>query len=210
MRLVIDDLGIEFVRNHDKIVLFCDLRDIAQHRLGQRRTGRIRGIVQQYRLGLLRDGLADIVRIDLETVLVARRNRNRNAVNELDVRRIRYIARFDDDHLIARIDDSAKREVERLTHADGDDDLLVRRVAGRRLLIDLLSEQGPQFEQPPVRSIMRIAVLDRVDPLIGDLPRRDEIGLAHSERNAVRHRIDYIKKFPDCRRRDRLHRLRDI
>ncbi len=62
-----------------------------------------------------------------EVVLGERRHGHGHAMRERDARMIADVARLVKHHLVAGIDERAEGDVERLAHADGDEDFVFRR-----------------------------------------------------------------------------------
>jgi hypothetical protein len=101
-------------------------------------------------------------------------------------------------HLVAGIDERAAREVQRLTHADGDDDLVVRHVADGEIFLHVFADGAAQFDQAEVGGVMRLAFFQRVNARLADVPGRVEIRLADAERDHVLHLRDDLKKVADA------------
>jgi hypothetical protein len=83
--------------------------------------------------------------------------------------------------------------------ADGDDDLVFRRVADVEILLDVFADGAAQFDQAEVRGVMRLALFERVNAGLADVPGRVEIRFADAERDGVLHLGHDVKKVADAR-----------
>jgi hypothetical protein len=83
-------------------------------------------------------------------------------------------------------------------HADGDDDFVFRRVADGINFLDVFADGAAQFDEAEVRGVMRLALFQRVDAGLADVPGRVEIRFADAERDGVLHLGDDVKKVADA------------
>ena len=119
-------------------------------------------------------------------------------MRQRDARRIAYVTGLMIHHLVARIDKSAARQVQPLAHAHRDDDLILRHITDRVIPLNVFVDRPAQLDQAEVGRVMRLALLQRVDARLADVPRRVKIRFADAERNGVFHLGDNIKKIADA------------
>ena len=113
-------------------------------------------------------------------------------------RRIADVARLVIHDLVAGIDERAAGEVQPLADADGDDDFVFRRVADVEILLDVFVDGAAQFDEAEVGRVMCLALFERVDAGLADVPGRVEIRLADAKRDGVLHLGDDVKKVADA------------
>ena len=116
-----------------------------------------------------------------------------------DARRIADVTRLVIHHLVAGIDECAAGEVEPFADADSDDDFVFRRVADVEILLDVFVDGAAQFDEAEVGRVMRLALFERVNAGLADVPGRVEIRFADAERDGVLHLGDDVKKVADAR-----------
>ena len=106
---------------------------------------------------------------------VATEQKDFSQKHERDARRIADVARLVIHDLVAGIDERAAGEIEPLADADGDDDFVFRRVADVEILLDVFVDGAAQFDEAEVGRVMRLALFERVDAGLADVPGRVEI-----------------------------------
>jgi len=192
-------LGINFVAQHDEIFFHRELRDGFDLRAVARAAGGIARQVEHQNFAARLPCGAERVHGEREAVLRKRRHGHGDAVRERDARRIADVARLVIHHLVAGIDERAAGEVEAFADADGDDDFIFRRVDDVEILLDVFADGTAQFDEAEVGRVMRLALFERVDAGLADVPGRVEIRFADAERDGVLHLGDDVKKIADAR-----------
>ena len=198
-------LRVNLVRHHQQVVLEDHVRNLLQLGARHRAASRVRREIQHEHLALRRDDFLDGFRCHSETILRLARHGHGHAVRERDARRVAHVARLVIDDFVTRIDDRAERDVHRLTHTDGDDDLVLRVVGDVEMLFEADGDGFAQLEQAKVRRVAGAAFFEREDGGLADVPRGDEIWLTHAERDDILHSLHDIEKIADARARDIAH-----
>ena len=119
-------------------------------------------------------------------------------MRENDRRRVRDVTGLVVQHLVARIDHRAQGQVQRLAHADGDEDFVLRVVGSLERLLHVARELLAQLEQAQVGRVVRRAPFQREERGFADVPRRIEVRLPDAETDDVLHRADDVEEVPDA------------
>jgi hypothetical protein len=109
------------------------------------------------------------------------------------------VARLVVEDLVARIEQRPQREVYRLRDADRHEDLVVGPVAERVVALHIRRDGPAQLEEPEVRGVVGLALLEGVDRGLADVPGRVEVRLADAERDDVPHLRDDLEEVADAR-----------
>jgi galactose-1-phosphate uridylyltransferase len=72
-------------------------------------------------------------------------------------------------------------------------------VADGIIFLGIFADGAAQFDRAEVRGVVRLALFERVNAGLADVPRRVKIRLADAERNHVLHLGDDFKKVADAR-----------
>ena len=176
---------VHVVGRDDDVGMSCEHRAEC-HQLGARvgRTGRIAGAVEDQEPRARRDRGGELRRRDLETLLRARKYRNRRAVGEQHHVRVGHPVRRRDDHLVARVEQGAAEVEDRLLGAARDQDL-VALVLEAIVAAELADDRVLQLVRAVDIRVTREAAADRRDAGLGDVRRRVEIRLAGTEADDV-------------------------
>ena len=143
-------------------------------------TRRIRREIQRNHLRPRRDRLLHILRHQRKLVFFTRLHHHRHTVGHLDARRIAHVARLMIDYFVSRIQHRPEGDVERLRHADGDEDLRLRVIGGAEVLGHVLADAYAQRFETEIRGVARLAFFQRADHRLTDRPRRRFVGLANA------------------------------
>ena len=172
------EVAVDLVGDDDEVVLLGEGRDgqevLARHD-GARRVVRV---ADEQHLRLWRHVLLELVRRDAELILDLGRHGDGLAAREDRAGLIGDVAWLWDEDLIARREDGAHDEVERLTDADRHEDVGVGVIGAVVLFCVMAGNLLAQFGQAAVGRVRGVALLEAVDAALADGPRRDEVRLA--------------------------------
>ncbi len=137
------------------------------------------GIVKDDELARRGDGLFEVFRLKTEGILLVKRHTHHFAPHEGDERPIRVIGGLRDDHFIAFVEEGAESEVDRLGGANAHEDLAIGIIVESITSFDVEADLIPEFRQTGIVGVEGIAILNRLNARLFDLPRRLEIRLAN-------------------------------
>ena len=197
MPAAVGEFRVDLVRNDQKIVLFDDGKDGFQLLLCHDAARGIVGVRQDERLGFGGDGALQLRGREDETVLLHAGNGDGNAPRKLHAGRVGNVAGVGHEDLVARLAHRAHDEVDALARPHRDDDVFGRIVHGKPLG-KIARDQLAQGGKPAVARVLRVSALDGFDRRVADVPRRDEVRLAHAQGNGVLHFRHDIEKFTDA------------
>src|SRR5437773_5285669 len=211
----VDEPVVDLVGIHEQVVLASDSGDAVDVLLEEHATGRVVRKAEQDRARAWRDRALDRGRRETEVLALLGRDRHRCAAGEDDARHVRDVRGVGEDDLVAVVEGRAERKVDRLGHADGHEDLALRVVADAAQLRGVLADRITQRLDAVVRRVLRLALFDRADRGPAEALRRDEVRLAHAERDDALDAGDEIEEAADAARgqprhtcvRQRAHRL---
>jgi len=81
----------------------------------------------------------------------------------------------------------AARDVQRLADAHGNENFVLRPVAGGIIFFNVMADGAAQFDRAEVRGVMRLAFFQRIDAGLPNVPRRVKIRFAHPQRDGILH-----------------------
>ena len=172
------EVAVDLVGDDDEVVLLGEGGNreqvLARHD-GARRVVRV---ADEQHLRLWRHVLLELVRRDAELILDLGRHGDGLAAREDRAGLIGDVARLRDEDFVARREDGAHDEVERLADADRHEDVRVSIVGAVVLLLVVLGNLLAQLGQAAVGRVRGVALLKAVDAALADGPRRDEVRLA--------------------------------
>ena len=149
----VDDMLVGLVGDDERVMLLGETQDRQQ--LGPREdlAARVRRVADDDGLGLLREGLGELVRIEVE------RRRAQGHVDGLGAGEDRIggvvlVERREDDHLVARIAGGHHRDHHRFGAAAGDDEVLVGVDRQAAEPVDLLGEGLTEARGAPGHGIL--------------------------------------------------------
>ena len=202
----VGQLRIDLIGDDIEVILDDDFRDRLQFLPGHDRTGRIVREGQDQHLGLRRDFCPEILRHQLEAVLLLQFQDHRDAVSEDNAGLVGHIAGLRDDDLVPGIQHGAEGKVDSFGTADRDRDLGIRIVGNAETALQIPRDLRLQLKETGVAGIEGPSALQRIDTLFPDGPGRVEIRLADTQGDGVLHGADNVKKLPDPGGADR-HRF---
>ena len=202
---VVSELIIDLVADHEQIALLNDVCHRLQFFPCIRRAGRIARIVNHQRLDPLAASTLNLLRGELKAVGHVRFQCHDSAAGKFNNGAVRNVARLGNKDFVAGVDDRAHGEVKPFAHPDGDQGFLLGIIAEAEAVAKKPSDRAAQLRHALVRRIGRVALLEREDRLLTDMPRRDKVRLADAERNHILHAEHQVKKGTDPRRCHLLH-----
>ena len=174
-------VAVDLVGDDDEVVLLGKGRD------GQEILARHDGACRVVRIAdeqRLRPGghvLFELVRRDAELVLNLGRHGDGLAARENRAGLVGDVARLRDQDLVARREDGAHDEVERLADTDCHEDVGVGIIRAAVLVGVVAGNLLAQLGQAAVCRIRGVSLLEAVDAALADGPGRDEVWLADAE-----------------------------
>jgi hypothetical protein len=166
------------------LVLEQHLGELLQIALGVGRARRVRRRVQDQPFGLRRDRRVEILRAQLEAVVLRARDRHGLAVAKQHHLGVGDPVRRWNHHLIAWAQGRHQRVVEDLFAAVADGDL-GRFVIESVFAFELAADRALQFDAAVEHGVAGLAALDRGDAGLANVLGCVEIGLALRQRNDV-------------------------
>ena len=148
-------------------------------------AGGVAGGVEDKHAGAVRQRVAQLLRRDLEVLVGAGVDDDRNAAAELDLLGVGHPVGRGDDDLVARVQQGGKGQVEAFLAAHAGDDLVGRvgqAVFARQLVADGLLELGHAGGR---LGVLGLAAAQRVVSSLLDVVRRVEIGLTGAQADDV-------------------------
>ena len=127
---------------------------------------------------------------------------DRHAVGKEDGRPVGDVARLVVKHLIARVEQRAQGQVQRLAHTDGDQHLVLRVVIGAKHLADVAGQCAAQFQVAEIAGVVGGAAFEGKDGGFADMPGCVEVRLADAQADHVLHRRDDVEEVANARARD--------
>jgi hypothetical protein len=149
---------INFIGDNQQIVFFGNLSYISQAFTGHHRAGWVVGIADQQHFGAGRDRCFDFFACHLEVVFYAGIDDDGCSPRKNDFGRVSHKTRLRDDHFITRIENRRHRQIQRLAHPDGDQNLRITVVVDAVQAVEVSADRLPQFERAAVAGIVSVAV----------------------------------------------------
>ena len=193
----VGELGVNFVGDDEKIVLFDEGDDGFELLLRHDAARGVVGVGEDDRLGAGGDRLFERFGREDKAVLRAAPDGDGRAAAQLHDGRVRDVGGIGDQNFIADIADGAESKVDALARPHRDDDVLGG-IFHRKALFQVPRDEGAQLLKPAVARVLREAALQRADARRTHLPRGDEVGLADAEGDGVRHVLDDVEIFADA------------
>src|SRR5207245_7573449 len=131
-------------------------------------------------------------------------HRYRDAAGQHDARHVGHVRGIRDDHFVAVVECRPQREIDRLGHADGHEDLALGVVPDASQLLGVLADRFAQRADAVVGRVLGLTLFDGPDRGLAEALGRDEVRLADPQRDDALGSRDQIEKAPDPARRDAL------
>ena len=106
-------------------------------------------------------------------------------------------------HLVARVEQSTQRDVDRFGNSDRDEDLAGGVVLDIKKAADIFRDRFAQREQAKVGGVGCLTFFQRIDRRLADVPRRGKVRLADAEGNDIVAPLHEFKEIADPGARDR-------
>ena len=211
MRAVaVGQFAVDFVADDQNPRFADDLRDFLQVGFLHDAAGGVVRVGENQTLCARRDGSAEGFGSQAELGVRRRLHADWRAARENHRRAVRNIARLRHKYLVARPNQCAQGNINRLRRADCHHDFGLGVVVGVEALGEVLADFPAQFRQTAVARVLRAAVDDGVDGGVADVIRGDEIGFAHAKGDGVLHRCGNIEETADAAGRNGSDGLVDI
>ena len=137
---VVDELLVDFVRDHPDLLAHAHLGDLFELLAGVRGAGRVARVVEDDRLGVGRDRRRQVARGEAEAVLFAGRDDHGVGLGELDLVRVGDPVRRRDQDVVALVVER-HRDVEQGVLRSGRDDDLVGGVGEAVVAFELAADR---------------------------------------------------------------------
>ena len=205
--LSIGELGIDLVgEDHDTGVpqhLGHGLQVLALHDA----AGGVVGEGQHQHLGPGGDGRAQLLGGEAEFILRLGLHIDGGAAGHGGQRPVADKGGDGNDDLIPRIDHAAQGQVDGLAAAHGDNDLMGKVVLEMEAAVQIGRNLPAQLGHAGVGGVLCKSLFQGVDARVPDVPGRDKVRLADSQRDCVLHLLQDVKEPADSRRFDVLDAL---
>ena len=181
---VIDELIIDLIRDDIQVMLHADICDGFERLFRIDSAGRIGGVIEDDGLGLVRDGLLELLRRELEALLLADIHNHGHAAEQAHHLIIADPVWGRNDHFIARIDQRGQRNIDHVLGAAGDNRLrsLVLQTVVR---LGAVTDRLAQLDHTGGRGIACLSVADRTHAGITDAVWRGKIGLTGAKADDI-------------------------
>jgi len=204
---LVGQLGVNLVADHEQILFHANLGEGIQFRAREYRPRRIGRKVEQQNLGARRRR-RHFRGLQPETVLRPGMDRAPLRVRQRDRRGVGNITGLMVKDGLAGIEDGAQGEVDRLAHADRDENLRIRIVGRPEDFPHIPGDFAAQLQAPEIGRVPRPPVLQRVNGCFPHTPRGGGIRLADAQGDDVPAFLHQLKKVADARTRHRPDVLR--
>ena len=209
MALSVGKLGIDLVGDDHDVVVLQHLGDGLQVPALHDAAGGVAGEGEHEGLGAWGDGRLQLLRGEAEAVLRRQLHIDGDAAGHLSERPVAHEGGHGDDDLVPGIHQDPDRQVDGLTAAHSDQDLVGVVVFQVKAAAEIVGDLPPQFQHTGIGGILGVAPLQRVDACVPDVPGGDKIGLTDAQGDGVCHLLQDIKKLADARGLDILDLLRN-
>ena len=181
---VIDELIIDLIRDDIQVVLDADIGDSLERLFRIDSAGRVGGVIENDGLRLVCDGVLELLRRELEALLLTDIDDHRHTAEQAHHLIIADPVRGRDDDFVARVDQSGQRNVDHMLGAAGDNCLrgLVFQTVIR---LGAVTDRLTQLDHAGRRGVARFSVADRAHTGITDAVGRGKIGLTGAEADNV-------------------------
>ena len=184
LHAVIDELIIDLIRDDIQVMLHADICDGFERLFRIDSAGRVGGVIEDDGLGLIRDGLLELLRRELEALLLADIDNNGHAAEQANHLIITDPVRGRNDHFITRIDQRGQRNVDRVLGTTGDDRL--RGIVFQTVVrLGAVADRLAQLDHTGGRGIACLSVADCTHAGITDAVGRGKIGLTGAEADNI-------------------------
>ena len=196
--LGIGQLGIDFVADHDEVVFHKHVAQALQQRAIQHRAGGVVGIGQNHGLGAGRHGGGQRFGHQGKAVLLAGGHGHGHAARKHHARRVADVAGFGDEHLVAGVHQHAQAKVNTFAGPDRHQNFLLGVVGQVVAVLHIAGDFLAQAERAPVARVGGFAVQEAVDGRVADMVGRDEVRLAHAQRDRAGHGGGHVEELADA------------
>ena len=181
---VIDELIIDLIRDDIQVVLDADIGDSLERLFRIDSAGRVGGVIENDGLRLVRDGVLELLRRELEALLLTDIDDHRHTAEQAHHLIIADPVRGRDDDFVARVDQSGQRNVDHMLGATGDNCLrgLVFQTVIR---LGAVTDRLTQLDHAGRRGVARLSVADRAHTGIADAVGRGKIGFTGAKADDV-------------------------
>ena len=193
--VAVSKLGVNFVRNYHKVVFYDNGYEFFDFFAGHYRA---RGVVRERENQDFRpvgDCRFEPLGRKRKALFGDERNFARFTAHKRNVGGVADVAGRGNKHFVTGSYERTERHIDSLARADRGNDFVFGGVVEVEAIFKVRRNFATELDKSGVRSIRRFAVLNGLDRGFADFPRRDEIGFAHAQRNAVFHFGGYVEKF---------------
>ena len=195
--LPIGQLAVNLVRQHHNFGSPQHLGDFLQMLAAHHAPRRVVGERQHQHFGPGRDSRPQRGGRQTEPILRPGDDRHRHSSRHAGQRLIADEARLGDQHLVPRIQQGAKSQVDGLAASHRHQDFVLGRICNAAVPLHIGGNRLPQLHQPGVGAVPGFPRLQGADPFLPDVPGRRKIRLSDGQGNHVLHLVGYVKKAAD-------------
>ena len=162
-------------------------------------AGGVGGEGQHQHLGPGGNGGAQLLGGEAELILRLQLHIHRGAAGHGGQGSVAHEGGHGHDDLVPGIEQAAQGQVDGLTAAHGDHDLVGKIVVQVEAAGQIGGDLPPQLGHTGVAGVLGEALLQGVDAGVPDVPGGNEIGLTDTQGDGVLHLLQNVKKAPDAR-----------
>ena len=184
LHAVIDELIIDLIRDDIQVMLHADICNGFERLFRIDSAGRIGGVIEDDGLGLICDGLLELLRRELKALLLTDIDNHGHAAKQAHHLIIADPVWGRNDHFIARINQCGQRNVDRVLGAAGDNRL--RSLVFQTVVcLGAVTDRLAQLDHTGRRGIACLSVADCTHAGITDAVGRGKIGFTGAEANDI-------------------------
>ena len=174
---------------------------------GRPRMPPVVGVGQDQRLRLGGDRLFQRLGGQHEVVGFAGGHGHRAAACEDHAGGVADIAGFWHQHLFAGVEQSPQRQINALAGPYRDQNFILGVIGNMETVVHIGGDLLPQLQKAPVAGVLGLTVQNAVDGRVADMIGRDEVRLAHAQRDRAGNGGRHIEEFADAGFGHRRHAL---
>ena len=179
--LIIAQFGVNLICEHKQVILHANGSNRLQRLARSDGARRVRREIQHQHLGARGNGGLQLGWIQGKEVVNTRLHRLGGAVRHHHCGGIAHITGLVVQHLIPRVQQTAQRQVDSLTHTHGGQNLTQRVVLHMEEIRHILADSAAQALQAIVTGVGCVPLLQGGNSSLADIPRSHEIRLTDAQ-----------------------------
>ena len=170
-------LRVNFVADDEQVFFHRKFGELFELRLVGHATGGIGREIENQHLATWLPRRCHTLRIDGKLIFGRRRHPNGLGMGQLNAGTVGNIAGLVVEDFVPRVEHRAQSDVQCFRHTDCDEHLFFRMIAELKILLHIAADLPAQTQQSEIIGITGVALLERKNSRLADMPRRDEVRL---------------------------------